>query len=171
MMEATVNIKFCLKTGKTPTKNFHLIKQAYCDNTLSRTWISEWYLNGLIDLKVFRVIQGAGVFRPLEMKTQSQMSAKWWCEIIDGLSEWWRVNETSIRRRFFSSSWRFAEKEDLSEVRLTQTHGWTEAMETHITPRLQADLSRQSQFPLLHFSLSKSENCPRRKEVSGCRRH
>jgi hypothetical protein len=39
------------------------------------------YLNGLNDLKtgvrIFRMIQGAGVLQSLEMQTQSQMSVKW----------------------------------------------------------------------------------------------
>jgi hypothetical protein len=79
-METRANTKFCLKTDKMPTETFKLIKQAYGDNALSRTWVSERYLNGLNDLKtgvrIFMVMQEAGIFRPLEMKTQSQMSAK-----------------------------------------------------------------------------------------------
>jgi hypothetical protein len=36
-------IKFCFKTGKTATKTFQLIKQAYGENALSRTRVFEWY--------------------------------------------------------------------------------------------------------------------------------
>jgi transposase len=42
-MEQRANIKFCIKTGKTATETFQLIKQAYGDNALSRTWVLEWY--------------------------------------------------------------------------------------------------------------------------------
>jgi hypothetical protein len=72
-MEKQSNFKFCFKTGKTVTENFQLIKQPYGDNILSRTWVFEWYLNGLNDLKAgvrtFRMIQEVGVLQPLEMQT------------------------------------------------------------------------------------------------------
>jgi hypothetical protein len=42
-MEQRANIKFCFKTGKTATETFQLIKLAYGDNALSRTWVFEWY--------------------------------------------------------------------------------------------------------------------------------
>jgi hypothetical protein len=42
-MEQRANIKFCFKRGKTATETFQLIKQAYGDNSLSRTWVFEWY--------------------------------------------------------------------------------------------------------------------------------
>jgi hypothetical protein len=42
-MEQRVNIKFCFKTGKTATKTFQLMKQAYGDNFLSHTRDFEWY--------------------------------------------------------------------------------------------------------------------------------
>jgi transposase len=44
-MEQRANTKFCLKTGKTAkraTQIFQLIKQAYGDNAVSRTRVSEW---------------------------------------------------------------------------------------------------------------------------------
>jgi hypothetical protein len=43
VLEQSANIKFCFKTGKTATETFQLIKQAYGDNALSRTGVSEWY--------------------------------------------------------------------------------------------------------------------------------
>jgi hypothetical protein len=51
MMEQRANIKFCFKTGKTATETFQLKKQAYGDNAVSRTRVSERYLNGLNDFK------------------------------------------------------------------------------------------------------------------------
>jgi hypothetical protein len=80
--EQRANIKFCFKTGKTSTDTFQLIKQAYGDNDVSHLWVFKWYLNGLNDLKssmrIFRMIQEAGVLQPLEMQMpmQSQMSLK-----------------------------------------------------------------------------------------------
>jgi hypothetical protein len=80
-MEQRANIKFCFETCKTATGTFQLIKRAYGDNALSDTRVSEWYSNDLIDLKkgvrIFRMIQEAGVLKLLEMQTQSQMSVKW----------------------------------------------------------------------------------------------
>jgi hypothetical protein len=38
------------------------------------------------------LIQEADVLQPLEMQPQSQMSVKWWHEIVDLLSEWRRMN-------------------------------------------------------------------------------
>jgi hypothetical protein len=43
-------------------------------------------------VRIFRMIQEAGVLHPLEMQTQSQMYVKWWHEIVDWLSEWCRMN-------------------------------------------------------------------------------
>jgi hypothetical protein len=34
-------------------------------------------------VKIFRMVQEAGVLQPLEMQTQSRMSVKWWYETID----------------------------------------------------------------------------------------
>jgi hypothetical protein len=46
-MEQRANIRFCFKTGKTATETFQLIKQAYDDSALSRTWgsliVFEWF--------------------------------------------------------------------------------------------------------------------------------
>jgi hypothetical protein len=46
-MEQKANIKFCFKMGKTATETSQLIKQAYDDSALSRTWVFlmvfEWF--------------------------------------------------------------------------------------------------------------------------------
>jgi hypothetical protein len=81
MMEQRVNIKFCFKIGKTGTETFQLIKQAYTVSTLlSHTWVFEWYLNGLNDLKmgvrIFRMIKPLSILQLLEIQAQSQMSMK-----------------------------------------------------------------------------------------------
>jgi hypothetical protein len=52
------------------------------------------------------------------MHTKSHIFVKWQHEVVDGLSEWWRTNWTSIRRKI------------CAKVRPTQTHGWAEAKET-----------------------------------------
>jgi hypothetical protein len=80
-MEQRANIKFYFKPCKTTTETIQQIKMAYGDNALSVTWVSEWYWNGLIDLKkgvrIFRIIQEAGVLKLLKMQTQLQISSKW----------------------------------------------------------------------------------------------
>jgi hypothetical protein len=69
-----------------------MLQTLYGDEALSRSM----YLNGLNDLKtgvmIFRMIWEAGVLQPLEMKMQSQISVKWWHEIVSCLSEWCRMN-------------------------------------------------------------------------------
>jgi hypothetical protein len=42
-MEQRARIKFRFKTDKTATETFQLIKQAYYDNAVSCTWVSECY--------------------------------------------------------------------------------------------------------------------------------
>jgi hypothetical protein len=75
-----VNIKFCFKIGKTAT-NFPANKTGLChEYSLSRTWVFEWYLNGLNDLKmgvrIFRMFKELGILQILEIQAQSQMSVK-----------------------------------------------------------------------------------------------
>jgi hypothetical protein len=45
--EHTENIKYCFKTCKTATETFQLMKEAYSDNALFRTWVFvmvfEWF--------------------------------------------------------------------------------------------------------------------------------
>jgi hypothetical protein len=41
---------------------------------------------------ILGMIQEAGALQHLEMQTQSEMSVKWWHEMVDGLSEKWRMN-------------------------------------------------------------------------------
>jgi hypothetical protein len=76
-IEQRISIKFCVKLGKTPTETYEILQTVYGDKALSRSV----YLNGLNDLKtgvrIFRMIQEAGVLHPLEMQTQSQMYVKW----------------------------------------------------------------------------------------------
>jgi hypothetical protein len=54
------------------------------------------YLNCLNDLKtglrILRMIQGADVCQLLEMEKQPQTPVKLWREIVEGLSEWCRMN-------------------------------------------------------------------------------
>jgi hypothetical protein len=52
---------------------------------------SHSYLNGLNDLKmgmrIFKMIQEAGVIEPLEVQAHSQISVKWRYEIVDWFSD------------------------------------------------------------------------------------
>jgi hypothetical protein len=61
--------------------------------------------------------------------------------------------------------WRYSEEEKLLKIRPTQTHGWTERTEIHIIPRLQLDLSRQSQLSWLHFLFPKVKTALKGKRV------
>jgi hypothetical protein len=79
-MEQRANIKFCFKTGKTATETFQLIKQTHGNNAplVDGFFLMafEWFKRFKTDLRIYRMIQEAGVLRSLEMQTQSQMSAK-----------------------------------------------------------------------------------------------
>jgi hypothetical protein len=88
--EQKANIKFSFKADKTVTETFQLVKQAYGDNAVSRTLFSmvcEWFERVNTDMRIFTMIQEAGVPQPLEMKAQPLISVKWWYEIVAGLSE------------------------------------------------------------------------------------
>jgi hypothetical protein len=63
-----------------PMETYEVLQTVCGDEVLSFSR----YLNGSKDLKM---VQEAGVLQPLEIQTQSQMSVKWWNEIVDGLSE------------------------------------------------------------------------------------
>jgi hypothetical protein len=41
--EQRVNIKFCVKLGKTATETLHLLRNVYGDKTLSQALVFEWY--------------------------------------------------------------------------------------------------------------------------------
>jgi hypothetical protein len=41
--EQRENIKSGLKSGETATASFQMMKQAYGDNAVPRTWVFEWY--------------------------------------------------------------------------------------------------------------------------------
>jgi hypothetical protein len=66
-----MNSKCCVNLGKMPTETYEILQTVYGDDAL----------NGLNDLKtgvkIFRMVQEAGVLQPLEMQTQSRMSVKW----------------------------------------------------------------------------------------------
>jgi hypothetical protein len=62
-MVQRVKSKFCVKLGKTPTETYEMLQTVYADEASGRS-------------RIFRMIQEAGVLQPLEMQTQSQMSAK-----------------------------------------------------------------------------------------------
>jgi hypothetical protein len=68
-MEQRANIKFCLKTGKTATETFQLLKQAYGDNALSRTR----FLNGTQDIgtaaKISKMTNAVDGQQPFERLT------------------------------------------------------------------------------------------------------
>jgi transposase len=42
-MEQRVNIKFCVKLGKTPTKTYRMLQTVYGDEALSRSSVFEWF--------------------------------------------------------------------------------------------------------------------------------
>jgi hypothetical protein len=72
-----VNITFCVKLGKTPTENYEMLRNVYNDEALSRSNIFEWFKRFKDGRENLQGDQEAGVLEPLEMETQSQMSAKW----------------------------------------------------------------------------------------------
>ena len=41
--ERRVNVKFCVKLGKSATETYHLLKKFYGDECLSRTQVFEWF--------------------------------------------------------------------------------------------------------------------------------
>ena len=42
-MEQRVNVKFCVKLGKSATETYDLLKKVYGDECLSRTQVFEWF--------------------------------------------------------------------------------------------------------------------------------
>ena len=42
-VEQRVNVKFCVKLGKSTTETYHLLKKVYGDECLSRTQVFEWF--------------------------------------------------------------------------------------------------------------------------------
>ena len=42
-MEQSVNVKFCVKLGKSATETYDLLKKVYGDECLSRTQVFEWF--------------------------------------------------------------------------------------------------------------------------------
>jgi transposase len=43
VMEQRVNIKFCVKLGKTPTETYEMLRTVYGDEALSRSSVLEWF--------------------------------------------------------------------------------------------------------------------------------
>ena len=42
-VEQCVNVKFCVKLGKSATETYDLLKEVYGDKCLSRTRVFEWF--------------------------------------------------------------------------------------------------------------------------------
>ena len=42
-VEQCVNVKFCVKLGKSVTEAYNLLKKVYGDERLSRTQVFEWF--------------------------------------------------------------------------------------------------------------------------------
>jgi hypothetical protein len=65
-----MNSKFCFKLSRTSAEAYEILRTVCNDEALSRVTV---HLNGLNDLKtgvrIFRMIQEAGVLHPLEMRT------------------------------------------------------------------------------------------------------
>jgi hypothetical protein len=76
-MEQRMNIKFCVKLGKTPTETYEMLQTVYSDGALSRSSVFEWFKRFEDGREIFRMIQEAGVRQPLEMQTQAQIFMKW----------------------------------------------------------------------------------------------
>jgi hypothetical protein len=86
-----MNTKFCFKLGKTPIETYEMLQIVCGDEALSRSSVFGWNILKT-GVRIFRMTQKAGILQPLEMQTQSEMSVKWWHEIISGLSEWCQIN-------------------------------------------------------------------------------
>jgi hypothetical protein len=43
VLEQRVNIKCCVKLGKTPTKTYKILQTVYDDEALSRSSVFEWF--------------------------------------------------------------------------------------------------------------------------------
>jgi transposase len=43
VMEQQINIKFCVKLGKTPTETYEMLQTVYGDEALSRSSVFEWF--------------------------------------------------------------------------------------------------------------------------------
>jgi transposase len=43
VVEQRVNIKFCVKLGKTPTETYEILQTAYGDEAVSRNSVFEWF--------------------------------------------------------------------------------------------------------------------------------
>jgi hypothetical protein len=72
-----MNTIFCFKLGKTQIETYEMLQTVRGAETLH---CSSVYLIGFNDLKtvvrIFRMIQDAGVLQPLEMQTRSQIPVK-----------------------------------------------------------------------------------------------
>jgi hypothetical protein len=42
-MEQHIDVKFCVKLGKSATETYNLLKEVYGDECLSRTQVFEWF--------------------------------------------------------------------------------------------------------------------------------
>jgi hypothetical protein len=69
-----------------------MLQTVYDNEELSRSSVFEWLNDLKRGVRIFSMIQKAGVLQPLEMQTQSQFSIKWWHEVVDWPSEWCRIN-------------------------------------------------------------------------------
>jgi hypothetical protein len=75
-MEQRMNIKFCVELGKTQTETYEMLQSVYGDEALSSSSVFEWCKRLKTGVRIFGMIQQAGVLQPLEMQTQSRMSVK-----------------------------------------------------------------------------------------------
>jgi hypothetical protein len=61
---------------KRQQKLYEMLQTVSGDEALSRSSVFEWFKRFKDGVKIFRMIQEAGVLQLLEMQTQSQMSVK-----------------------------------------------------------------------------------------------
>ena len=66
--EQRVNVKFCVKHGKSATETYHLLKKDYGDECLSRTQVFEWFKRFKEGREEIRDDQCPG--RPSTLKTE-----------------------------------------------------------------------------------------------------
>jgi hypothetical protein len=77
VIEQLVNIEFCVKLSKTSTETYEMLEIVYGDEALNRSSVFAWFKELMNGVRIFRMIQEAGVLQPLEMQTQSQLFVKW----------------------------------------------------------------------------------------------
>jgi hypothetical protein len=70
-MEQEVIIKLCVKTGKTLTGTYEMLRTVYGEKALSRSNELEWLDHLNMGVRIFSMIKEIGIL-PLEMQTQLQ---------------------------------------------------------------------------------------------------